>query len=121
MKKNLTRIKKCCIFAALINKNSSYMETKKSNKLEITIVSLFKMDKLAIGDIFLFSTDGPKFVFLGRTPDNNFYYMRTDTKRRYSCRRNRQVFNMDADGGLFIANGELFMDFQSAMLCATRL
>ena len=95
------------------------METT-NNKLEITIVSSIKMDKLAIGDIFLFSTDGPKYVFFGRTPDNSFYYMRTDTKRRYSCRRNRQVFCMDADGGLFIANGELFIDYQTA-LCATRL
>ena len=50
------------------------METT-NNKLEITIVSLSYLDKLSIGDIFLFSTDGPKYVFLGRTPDNNFYYM----------------------------------------------
>ena len=97
------------------------METKKSNKLEITIVSLFKMDKLAIGDIFLFSTDGPKYVFLGRTPDNSFYYMRTDNKRKYYRRRNRQVFNMDANGGLFIANGELFIDYETALACVTRL
>ena len=93
------------------------METT-NNKLEITIVSLSYLDKLSIGDIFLFSTDGPKYVFLGRTPDNNFYYMCTDTKRRYSCRRNRQVFCMDADGGLFIANGELFIDYETAMACS---
>ena len=95
------------------------METKKSNKLEITIVSLFKMDNLAIGDIFLFSTDGPKYVFLGRTPDGRFSYMRTDNKRKYYSLRNRYVYNMDADGGLFICNGEVFVDFQSAMSCAT--
>ena len=99
---------------------SSYMETT-NNKLDITIVSLFKMDKLAVGDIFLFSADGFKYVFLGRTSDGRFSYMRTDTKRKYFRLRNRQVFNMDADGGLFIANGELFTDFQSAMSCATRL
>ena len=97
------------------------METKKSNKLEITIVSVCLMDKLAVGDIFLFSTAGPKYVFLRRTPDGRFSYMRTDNHRKYYCRRNRQVFNMDADGGLFIANGELFIDFQTAMACATRL
>ena len=99
------------------------METTKSNKLDITIVSLFKMDKLAVGDIFLFSADGFKYVFLGRTHDGRFSYMRTDmrTKRKIYSRRNRQVFNMDADGGLFIANGELFVDFKSAMACATRL
>ena len=91
------------------------METT-NNKLEITIVSLSKMDKLAIGDIFLFSADGPKYVFLGRTPDNSFYYMCTDTKRRNSCRRNRQVFKLDANGGLYIANGKLFVNFQTAML-----
>ena len=97
------------------------METKKSNKLDITIVSLFKMDKLAVGDIFLFSTDGSKYVFLGRTLDGRFSYMSTDTKRKIYSRRNRYVFNMDADGGLYIANGELFIDFQTAMACATRL
>ena len=85
------------------------METTTSNKLEITIVSLCKMDKLAVGDIFLFSADGPKYVFLGRTLDGRFSYMRTDTKRKYYSLRNRQVFNMDADGGLFIANGELLV------------
>ena len=97
------------------------METKKSNRLEITIVSLFKMDKLAVGNIFLFSTDGPKYVFLGRTLDGRFSYMRTDTKRKFYSLRNRQVFNIDANGGLFIANGELFIDYQTALLCATRL
>ena len=99
------------------------METKKSNnKPEITIVSLSYLDKLAVGDIFLFSTTGPKYVFLGRTLDGvRFLYMRTDTKLRYIRRRNRQVFCMDANGGLFIANGELFIDYQTAMLCATRL
>ena len=96
------------------------METT-NNKPEITIVSFSSMDKLAVGDIFLFSADGFKYVFLGRTPDGKFSYMRTDTKRKYFRHRNRYVFNMDADGGLFIANGELFTDFQSAMLCATRL
>ena len=93
----------------------------KTNKVEVTIVSIANMDILTIGDIFLFTADGPKYVYFGRTPDNNFYYMRTDTKRRYSCRRNRLVFVMDVDGGLFIANGELFIDFESAMSCATRL
>ena len=93
------------------------METKKSNKPEITIVSLFKMDKLAFGDIFLISTDGPKYVFLGRTPDGRFSYMRTDNKRKYYSRRNRYVYNMDADGGLFICNGELFTDLEAAMAC----
>ena len=97
------------------------METKKSNKLEITIVSLFTMDTLDYGDIFLFSTVGPKYVFLGRTSDGRFSYMRTDNKRKFYCRRNRQVFNMDANGGLYIANGELFIDFQTALSCATRL
>ena len=99
------------------------METKKSNKLEITIVSLFKMDKLAVGDIFLFSADGFKYVFLGRTPDGMFCYRRTDmrSKRKIYSRRNRYVFNMDVNGGLFICNGELFTDYQTAMLCATRL
>ena len=96
------------------------METR-SNKLEITIVSLSYLDKLAVGDILLFSTTGPKYVFLCHTPDGRYLYMRTDTKRKYFRRRNRQVFNMDADGGLFIANGELFIDFQSAMSCAARL
>ena len=96
------------------------METT-NNKLEITIVSLFKMDKLAVGDIFLFSADGHKYVFLGLTPDGRFSYMRTDNKRKYYSLRNRYVFNMDADGGLYIANGELFTDFQTAMACATRL
>ena len=96
------------------------METT-NNKLEITIVSLFKMDKLAVGDIFLFSADGAKYVFLGLTPDGKFSYMRTDNKRKYYSLRNRYVFNMDADGGLFIANGELFIDYQTAMACATRL
>ena len=97
------------------------METT-NNKPEITIVSLFKMDKLAVGDIFLFSADGFKYVFLGRTPDGSFCYKRTDmrTKRKIYSRRNRYVFNMDADGGLYIANGELFINYQSA-LCATRL
>ena len=98
------------------------METT-NNKLEITIVSLIKMDKLSIGDIFLFSADGYKYVFLGRTPDGRFIYKRTDmrTKRKIYSHRNRYVFNMDADGGLFIVNGELFIDFQTAMACATRL
>lgn len=95
------------------------METNKSNKLEITIVSLFKMDNLAVGDIFLFSSDGFKYVFLGRTPDGRFSYMRTDNKRKIYSRRNRCVFNMDANGGLFIANGELFIDYQTALKCAT--
>lgn len=94
------------------------MET--TSKLDITIVSLFRMDKLAVGDIFLFSTDGHKYCFLGRTPDGKFSYMRTDNKRKYYCWRNRQVFNMDANGGLYIANGELFIYFQTAMVCATR-
>ena len=97
------------------------METKKSNRLEITIVSLSYLDKLDCGDVFLFSTIGPKYVFLGRTLDGRFSYMRTDTKRKYCRRRNRQVFNMDHNGGLFIANGELFIDFKSAYACATRL
>ena len=99
------------------------METKKSNNLEITIVSLFKMDNLAVGDIFLFSADGFKYVFLGLTHDGRFCYKRTDmrTKRKIYSRRNRQVFKMDANGELFIANGELFIDFQAAMSCATRL
>ena len=95
---------------------------------EITIVSILVMDKLSVGDIFLFSTDGPKYVFLGRTYEQHgnrfdcrFTYMRTDNKRHYSCRRNRLVFVMDVDGGLFIANGELFIDFESAMSCVTRL
>ena len=81
------------------------------------------MDKLAVGDIFLFSADGYKYVFLGRTPDGRFIYKRTDmrTKRKIYSHRNRYVFNMDADGGLFIVNGELFIDFQTAMACATRL
>ena len=96
------------------------METT-NNKLEITIVSLFKMDKLAVGDIFLFSADGFKCVFLGRTSDGKFSYMRTDNKRKYYSLRNRYVFNMDADGGLFICNGEVFTDFQTALACATRL
>ena len=99
------------------------METT-TNKLDITIVSLFKMDKLAVGDIFLFSADGFKYVFLGRTLDGMFCYKRTDmrTKRKIYSRRNRQVFNMDADGGLFIVNGELFVDYQTAIIsCATRL
>ena len=96
--------------------------TTTSNKLDITIVTLSQMDKLAVGDIFLFSVNGPKYVFFGRTPDGRFSYMRTDTKRKfYSSLRNRYVFNMDADGGLFIANGELFIDYQTAMACATRL
>ena len=86
------------------------MET--NNNHEITIVSLFKMDKLSVGDIFLFSTDGFKYVFLGRTLDGTFSYMRTDNKRRCYSRRNRQVFNMDVNGGLFIANGELFIDYK---------
>ncbi len=97
------------------------METTTNNNLEITIVSLFKMDNLSVGDIFLFSADGPKYVFLGRTPDNSFYYMRSDNKRRYSCRRNRRVYNMDVNGSLFISNGQLFIDYQSAMTCVTRL
>ena len=96
------------------------METT-HNTLSITIVSLFKMNKLSVGDIFLFSVDGPKYVFLGCTPDGRFSYMRTDNKRKFYCRRNRQVFNMDPRGGLFIANGKLFIDFQSAMACVTRL
>ena len=96
------------------------METT-NNKPEITIVSLSYLDKLDCGDIFLFSTTGPKYVFLRRTPDGRFLYMRTDTKRRYNRRRNRQVFNMDAYGGLFIANGELFIDYQAALTCATCL
>ena len=96
------------------------METR-SNKLEITIVSLSYLDQLAVGDIFLFSTTGSKYVFLGRTAAGRFSYMRTDTKRKYFRRRNRQVFNMDHNGGLFIANGELFIDFHTAMTCATRL
>ena len=98
------------------------METT-NNKLEITIVIISKMDKLAVGDIFLFSADGFKYVFLGLTPDGMFCYKRTDmrTKRKIYSRRNRQVFNMDADGGLYIANGELFVDYETALLCATRL
>lgn len=87
------------------------------NKPEITIVSLFKMDNLSVGDIFLFSADGFKYVFLGRTFDGRFCYKRTDmrTKRKiYSC-RNRYVFNMDADGGLFIVNGRIFIDYQTAL------
>ena len=95
--------------------------TTTTNKLDITIVSLSYLDKLDCGDIFLFSTTGPKYVFLCRTPDGRFSYRRTDTKRKYYRRRNRQVFNMDHNGGLFIANGELFIDFQTAMLCAIRL
>ena len=97
------------------------METTNNtlNTLNITIesffVSLFKMDKLSVGDLFLFTADGPKYVFLGRTADNSYYYMRIDNKRRYRCRRNRQVFYMDADGELFICNGELFFDFNTAM------
>ena len=96
------------------------METKKSNKSEITIVSLIKMDKLAVGDIFLFSADGFKYVFLGRTSDGSFCYKRTDmrTKRKIYSRRNRQVFSMDADGELFICNGELFTDLETAMACS---
>ena len=116
----MTRIKKCCIFAALINQNSSYMETT-NNNLEITSVSLFTMDNLSVGDIFLFTADGPKYVFLGRTPDGKFSYMRTDNKRKFYSHRNRYVFNMDVNGGLFICNGELFVNYQSAMICATRL
>ena len=98
------------------------METKKSNKLEITICSLSSMDKLAVGDIFLFSADGFMYVFLGLTPDGMFCYKRTDmrTKRKIYSRRNRQVFNLDADGGIYIVNGEVFIDFNSS-LCATRL
>lgn len=100
------------------------METTKNKPLfkpEITIVSLFKMDKLAVGDIFLFSADGFKYVFLGRTLDGRFCYKRTDmrTKRILYSRRNRCVFNMDANGGLFIVNGELFIDYQTALTCAT--
>ena len=94
------------------------METT-TNKLDITIVSLSYLDKLDCGDIFLFSTTGPRYVFLCHIPDGRFLYMRTDTERRYTRRRNRQVFRMDADGGLFIANGELFIDFQTALTCAT--
>lgn len=96
------------------------METT-TNRLEITIVSLFKMDKLAVGDIFLFSADGFKYVFLGRTPDGRFIYRRTDmrSKRKIYSHRNRCVFNMDVNGGLFIVNGELFIDYQSALKCAT--
>ena len=99
------------------------METTTTNKLDIniTIVSLSYLDKLDAGDIFLFSTTGPKYVFLRRTPDGRFSYMHTGTKRRYYRRLNRQVFNMDHNGGLFIANGELFVDFKTAMACATRL
>ena len=97
------------------------MEATTTNNLDITIVSLSYLDKLDCGDIFLFSTTGPKYVFLCHTPDGRFLYMRTDTKRRYNRRRNRQVFNMDANGGLFIANGELFIDYETAMACATRL
>ena len=41
---------------------------------EITIVSILVMDKLSVGDIFLFTADGPKYVYLGRTPDNNVHY-----------------------------------------------
>lgn len=96
------------------------METTK-NKLEITIVSLFKMDKLSVGDIFLFSADGYKYVFLGRTPDGRFCYRLCGirSKRRVYSRRNRHVFNMDVNGGLFIVNGELFIDYQTALKCAT--
>lgn len=97
------------------------METT-NNKPEITIVSVIKMEKLAVGDIFLFSSDGIKYVFLGRTLDGRFSYMRTDTKcKYYSSLRDRYVFNMDADGALYIVNGEVFTDYQSAMACATRL
>ena len=96
------------------------MET--NNLVNITIVSLSSMDKLAVGDIFLFFADGFKYVFLGCTPDGQFCYKRCEmrSKRKYYSRRNRQVFNMDADGGLFIANGELFIDYKTAMVCATR-
>lgn len=100
------------------------METTKNKPLfkpEITIVSLFKMDKLSVGDIFLFSADGFKYVFLGRTLDGRFCYRRTDmrSKRKIYSRRNRQVFNMDVNGGLFICNGEIFIDYQTAFSCAT--
>ena len=98
------------------------METT-NNKLDITIVTSTKMDKLAVGDIFLFFADGDKYVFLGITPDGLFCYKRggmRSNRKYYSC-RNRQVFNMDADGELFIANGELFIDYKTAMVCATRL
>lgn len=92
------------------------METT-NNKLEITIVSLFKMDNLSVGDIFLFSADGFKYVFLGRTPDGQFCYRRCEmrSKRKHYSRRNRYVFNLDADGGLFIVNGELFIDYKTAL------
>ena len=94
------------------------METT-NNKINLTIVSVRLMDRLAVGDIFLFSTTGPKYVFFGRTSDGRFSYMRTDNKRKCYSRRNRQVFCMNANGGLFIANGELFIDFESALKCAT--
>ena len=97
------------------------METKKSNNLVITIVSVSSLDKLAIGDIFLFSTTGPRYVFYGRTPDGRFLYVRIDNNRKYYRHRNRQVFNVNHNGGLYIANGELFIDFETAMSCATRL
>lgn len=96
------------------------METT-NNRPEITIVSYSLMDRLAVGDVFLFSTFGPKYVFYGRTSDGRFSYKRLDTKRKYYCRRNRYVFVLDVDGGLFIANGELFLDFDTAMACATVL
>lgn len=93
------------------------MET--TNNLNITIVSLTLMDRLAVGDIFLFSTYGDKYVFLGRTSTGNYSYMRIDNKRKYSCRYKRCVYYMDVNGGLFIVNGKLFDDYQTALKCAT--
>ena len=106
------------------NKNSSYMETTHNttnNATSVIIVSIANMDKLTIGDIFLFSTDGPKYVFLLNTPDGRFTYMRCDNKRHFSCRRNRKVFVMDVDGQHYIINGQLFVNYKYGQRCAIRL
>lgn len=94
-----------------------------TNNLDITIVSLSSMDKLAVGDIFLFFADGYKYVILGKTDDGQFRYKRCEmrNKRVYTCHRNKGVFKMDADGGIIIANGSIYFDLETALLCATRL
>lgn len=97
------------------------METTNHN-LTITSVLICQIDKLSVGDIFLFTADGPKYIFLGRTPDGFFSYMRTDNRRKFYRRRNNLVFVIDdAVYGLFLVNGEVFCDYQSALSCATRL
>ena len=106
----MTRIKISCIFASLINQTSSYMETTNNNGYYRSA----RMDKLAVGDIFLFFADGYKYVFLGLTPDGKFCYRRCEmrSRRKHYSQRNLLVFVKDNDGDVLVGDGKLFVNYK---------